>query len=156
MERKQDCQEGLQNSNITINGDDNHHHHHHIDDDEDLSLLKREIACHSLYSLLVESHLNCLKLCLGEMETIENIAMNHPMTAIPNQHAKLFTADRSELGKFMEAYCETLKKLKEEMEEPQQESMEFINLMYSQLDELLLDIPSSRGSEIIKSDGECK
>lgn len=36
-----------------------------------------------------------------------------------------------------EAYCVTLKKLKEEMEEPQQESLAFINHMYSQLDELL-------------------
>lgn len=42
-----------------------------------------------------------------------------------------------------EAYCVTLNQLKEAMEEPQQESMAFINLMYSQLDDLLLDIPST-------------
>ncbi|KAL1554016.1 KNOX1 domain [Salvia divinorum] len=145
MERKQGGEEGVQNSKITINGDDNHHDI----DAEGLSLLKREIACHSLFSLLVESHLNCLKLCLGKME---NNAINNPMSAaLPNQHANL---DRSELDKFMEAYCVTLKKLKEEMEEPQQESMEFINIMYSQLDDLLLDTPSSRGSEILRSGEE--
>ncbi|XP_041997487.1 homeobox protein knotted-1-like 1 [Salvia splendens] len=140
MERKQGGEEGVQNSKITINGDD-----------ENLSLLKREIACHSLFSLMVESHLNCLKLCLGKME---NNAINNPSASLPNQHANLFTADQSELDKFMEAYCVTLKKLKEEMEEPQQESMEFINIMYSQLDDLLLDTPSSRGSEILRSDEE--
>lgn len=35
-----------------------------------------------------------------------------------------------------EAYCNTLKKLKEAMEEPQKESMEFVNYMHSQLKEL--------------------
>ena len=127
MERKQGGEERVQNSKITINGDD-----------ENLSLLKREIACHSLFSLMVESHLNCLKvslslslllikgfclskivsrisyyiwiylnldlififsqLCLGKME---NNAINNPSDALPNQHANLFTADRSELDKFM-------------------------------------------------------
>lgn len=40
-----------------------------------------------------------------------------------------------------EAYCRTLKKVKEVIQEPQQESMEFINHMYSQLQDLLRDFP---------------
>ncbi|KAI3463569.1 hypothetical protein Pfo_020232, partial [Paulownia fortunei] len=135
MERKQDSQEEerVQSSTITINGDDE------ISEKEGLSVLKREIACHSLYGLLVESHLDCLKLCLGNMENIDSVI---DPTASPN-HPNLFRADRSELDQFMEAYCVALTKLKEVIEEPQQESMAFINYMYSQLEELLLEIPSS-------------
>lgn len=72
MERKQDSQEEeerVKSSNITINGDDDHHHDHEVsekdDDGEGLGILKREISCHSLYGLLVESHLDCLKVCFS-------------------------------------------------------------------------------------------
>ncbi|KAL0429645.1 UNVERIFIED_CONTAM: hypothetical protein Sradi_0590500 [Sesamum radiatum] len=86
-----------------------------------------------------------LQLCLGNVA--ENVDRNvvDQTTFNPN-HPNLFTSnDQSELDQFMEAYCMALKKVKEVMEEPQQESMAFINYMYSQLEELLLlDInPSS-------------
>ncbi|KAL8474493.1 hypothetical protein ACS0TY_031088 [Phlomoides rotata] len=132
MERKQGFQEErvLQSTNISINGND----------DGSLDMVKKEISCHSLYGLLVDSHLDCLKLCLGNDEDV----ITTP-TALPNQYPNFYAAHQSELDQFMEAYCVTLKKLKEVIEEPQQESMTFINLMYSQLDDLLLDLPSSRG-----------
>ncbi|GFP82421.1 hypothetical protein PHJA_000385100, partial [Phtheirospermum japonicum] len=78
--------------------------------------------------------------CLGKVDNIENVTFT-PTTTTPN----LFTSGQSELDQFMEAYCVALNKLKEVIEEPQQESMAFINYMYSQLEELLLaDIsPSS-------------
>ncbi|KAI9174231.1 hypothetical protein LWI28_014302 [Acer negundo] len=43
---------------------------------------------------------------------------------------------QSELDHFMEAYCKALSKLKEAMEEPQQETVAFINDMHSQLRDL--------------------
>ncbi|KAL8056448.1 hypothetical protein ABFX02_04G120300 [Erythranthe guttata] len=127
--------EKVQSSKITING--NKDILERESDDESI-LIKREIASHSLYSQLVHSHLDCLKLCyLGKME---NIVVDS--TALPNRPI-LFASHQSELDHFMEAYCMTLKKVKERIEEPQQESMAFIDQMYSQLGDLLIDFPSS-------------
>ncbi|GER54178.1 homeobox protein knotted-1-like 1 [Striga asiatica] len=131
------CEEGkkVESSRVSVNGDD----------EGNLSVLKREIACHSLYGHLVDSHLDCLKLCLGEkMENIEDVIFN-PISAPQLNHSpNLSTADQSELDQFMEAYCALLKKVKEVIEEPQQESMAFINYVYSQLEDLLhSDAPSS-------------
>ncbi|KAL7114459.1 hypothetical protein ACP275_04G122300 [Erythranthe tilingii] len=124
--------EKVQSSKITINGNKD------ILERESIDLIKREIASHSLYSQLLHSHLDCLKLCyLGKME---NIVVDQ--TANPSRPI-LFASHQSELDQFMEAYCMTLKKVKERMEEPQQESMAFIDQMYSQLGDLLIDFPSS-------------
>ncbi|KAK6127783.1 hypothetical protein DH2020_038492 [Rehmannia glutinosa] len=138
MERKPNGEEEErgQSSRVTINGN--------IDEKEDdddeglLSVLKKEIACHSLYGHLVESHLECLKMCLGHnMENIGNVI--DPTTFVNNPN--LLRANQSELDQFMEAYCMALNKVKEVIEEPQQESMAFINDMYSQLEELLMENP---------------
>ncbi|KAL7152739.1 hypothetical protein ABFS83_04G118500 [Erythranthe nasuta] len=140
MERKggEDIEEveKVQSSNITING--NKDILERESDDDESIILKREIASHSLYSQLVHSHLDCLKLCyLGKME---NIVVD---STAPPSRPILFASHQSELDQFMEAYCMTLKKVKERMEEPQQESMAFIDQMYSQLGDLLIDFPSS-------------
>ncbi|XP_038679411.1 homeobox protein knotted-1-like 8 [Tripterygium wilfordii] len=45
---------------------------------------------------------------------------------------------QSELDSFMEAYCSALRELKEALEQPQQETIAFINAMQSQLRELTL------------------
>ncbi|XP_011083332.1 homeobox protein knotted-1-like 1 [Sesamum indicum] len=136
MERKEEkvVQESSSN-NITINGDDDECDNF---EEEGFNLLKREIASHSLYALLLQSHLDCLKLCLGNVVEKVDHNVGDRTTFNPN-HPNLRTSDhQSELDQFMEAYCMTLKKVKEVMEEPQQESMAFINYMYSQLEELLL------------------
>ncbi|KAK4375780.1 hypothetical protein RND71_006457 [Anisodus tanguticus] len=118
--------------------------------------LKRKISCHSLYDLLVETHLDCLKVCLGitEIEKIEKAeaklsnykkpAISHTMdqAKLNNKFSSLTMDQPAELDNFMEAYCATLSKLKEAMEEPHLESIKFINHMYSQLSELM-ELPSS-------------
>ncbi|TXG50935.1 hypothetical protein EZV62_023459 [Acer yangbiense] len=48
---------------------------------------------------------------------------------------------QSELDHFMDAYCKALSKLKEAMEEPQQETVAFINDMHSQLRDLTTSNP---------------
>ncbi|CAA2986217.1 homeobox knotted-1-like 1 [Olea europaea subsp. europaea] len=93
---------------------------------EDDEILKKKISCHSLYGLLLDSHLDCLKMCLG----------NEEIRCIDTKEGashSCSSADQLELDQFMEAYCNTLKKLKEAMEEPLKESMEFVNYMHSQL-----------------------
>ncbi|KAL0290377.1 UNVERIFIED_CONTAM: hypothetical protein Scaly_2673000 [Sesamum calycinum] len=137
MERKEEkVVQQTSTNNITTNGDDDDECGN-FEEEECLNLLKREIASHSLYALLLQSHLDCLKLCLGNV--VENVDCNVvDQTTFKPNHPNLFTSDhQSELDQFMEAYCKTLKKVKEVMEEAQQESMAFINYMYSQLEELL-------------------
>ncbi|KAL2453356.1 hypothetical protein Adt_49144 [Abeliophyllum distichum] len=103
-------------------------------DEDEYSIFKRTIACHALYPILVESHLNCLKLSLGDNEDIESVAADIKLNSS--------VANQPDLDQFMEAYCMTLNKLREAMEEPQQESIAFIKNMHSQLAELM-EIPSS-------------
>ncbi|XP_015078699.1 protein KNATM [Solanum pennellii] len=119
--------------------------------------IKRKICCHSLYGLLVQTHLDCLKVCLGitEIDKIDqkteeksakyNKAISHTMdhqTELNNKFSSLTMDQPAELDNFMEAYCVALSKLKEAMEEPHLESIKFINHMYSQLSELM-ELPTS-------------
>ncbi|XP_059302592.1 homeobox protein knotted-1-like 8 isoform X1 [Lycium ferocissimum] len=117
--------------------------------------IKRKISCHSLYDLLVETHLDCLKqVCLGISETeIEKaeaklskykkpITRTMDQAELNNKFSSLTMDQPAELDNFMEAYCVALSKLKEAMEEPHFESLKFINHMYSQLSELM-ELPSS-------------
>ncbi|KAJ4710108.1 Homeobox protein knotted-1-like 1 [Melia azedarach] len=100
------------------------------EEDDGEEILKRRISSHPLYGQLIETHLNCLKVGLGEIgEVAENL--NQPdLNLLP----KIPTS--SELDRFMEAYCFTLKKLKEALEEPLKETSSFIEEMYIQLKEL--------------------
>ncbi|KAL3617606.1 KNOX1 domain [Castilleja foliolosa] len=137
MERKANVEEEgerVQSSRVTINGNDEVSQKQ----EEGLSVLKREIACHSLYGHMIESHLECLKLCLGNVNNVDENVTFTPTPLQPLNHPNLFTSHQSELDQFMEAYCVALNQLKEVIEVPQQESMAFINYMYSQLEELLL------------------
>ncbi|KAL2459624.1 Homeobox protein knotted-1-like 12 [Forsythia ovata] len=118
------------------------------EDDQIISnILKKKISCHSLYGLLLDSHLDCLKMCSGN-EGIRCIDTN--VAAATQLLHSLSTAesDQLELDQFMEAYCNTLKKLKEALEEPQKESMEFINYMHSQLKELMDNKSSGDSREV--------
>ncbi|KAL3835376.1 hypothetical protein ACJIZ3_010112 [Penstemon smallii] len=131
-----------------IHHDHDHDHFDHGEEssDHNVDILKKEIACHTLYRPLIQSHLECLKLCL---DNNKNDLQFEPIK-LGNQ-PNLLKPGRPELDYFMEAYCMTLNKLKEAMEEPQQESMAFINYMYSQLNELAVEIPSSTTSSVTNS-----
>ncbi|XP_062115236.1 homeobox protein knotted-1-like 1 [Humulus lupulus] len=98
-------------------------------EEEDNEILKRRISDHPLYRLLLQSHLDCLKVGgdNGQFK-IKNTERRH--------HLKQQGNNCLELDQFMEAYCIALGKLKEEFEEPQQKSMAFISRMHSQLIQL--------------------
>ncbi|MCD7453452.1 Fused compound leaf [Datura stramonium] len=140
--------------NISKHGDAVLQQHNEEEEEEEI---KRKISCHSLYDLLVQTHLDCLKVCLGitDIDKIEKAEeksskYNKVLISRTNDHqAELNTKFSSltmdqpaELDNFMEAYCVALSKLKEAMEEPHLESIKFINHMYSQLSELM-ELPSS-------------
>ncbi|XP_055831669.1 homeobox protein knotted-1-like 6 isoform X2 [Solanum dulcamara] len=129
--------------------------------------IKRKICCHSLYDLLVETHLDCLKVCLGitEIDKIDQKVEEKPskykkvisrtmdhQAELNNKFSSLTMDQPAELDNFMEAYCVALSKLKEAMEEPHLESIKFINHMYSQLSELM-ELPSSPSSTPSNFDG---
>ncbi|XP_052186129.1 homeobox protein knotted-1-like 2 [Diospyros lotus] len=103
------------------------------EEEEDKETLKKRISSHPLYALLIDIHINCLKVGLGD-----DVGGVHDATPTVNQTKNELnptTAD-SDLDEFMEVYCKALSKLKEEMEEPLQESEAFIDAMYVQLREL--------------------
>ncbi|XP_019465357.1 PREDICTED: homeobox protein knotted-1-like 2, partial [Lupinus angustifolius] len=104
-------------------------------EEENNEILERRISSHPLYGLLVETHLECLK--VGDISNLDSeLKMNHQMQAMKKQNLGMFT--QSQLDRFMEAYCLALSQLKEAMEELQKKSMTFINNMHSQLRELTM------------------
>ncbi|XP_073015873.1 homeobox protein knotted-1-like 1 [Primulina eburnea] len=144
MERKWDCEDPQEDAACGYSAVVNDDHYgekagkEEEDVNGDIGLLKREISCHALYESLVQSHLECLKLCCN----LDNIQSAIDPMASDDHQNQLQMSHQSELDQFMEAYCMALKELKGSMEEPQQESMAFINYMYSQLKEVV-GIPSS-------------
>ncbi|XP_010663717.1 homeobox protein knotted-1-like 1 isoform X1 [Vitis vinifera] len=106
-----------------------------LEEEEERKMLKRRISCHPLYGFLVEAHLDCLKVGLGSNDGKPGKSHKSDEKKRHNQPS-LSMYSQSELDHFMEAYCTTLTKLKEAMEEPQQETLAFINSMQSQLEEL--------------------
>ncbi|XP_021821176.1 homeobox protein knotted-1-like 1 [Prunus avium] len=94
-------------------------------------VLKRTISGHPLYGLLMENHINCLKVGLGE--NIGEIGV----TSIEKDKLKAAAIPTSsDLDQFMEAYCDALNKLKEAIEDPIKETTSFITDMYAQLEDL--------------------
>ncbi|KAK9925713.1 hypothetical protein M0R45_022983 [Rubus argutus] len=107
-----------------------------INQDDDDETLKTRISAHPLYGLLVETHLDCLKVgVFGDDDQEENVDTLRDYMKLPDNH-KPSNLGESELDHFMEAYCLALRKLKEAMEEPHQKSMSFITNMHLQLKEL--------------------
>ncbi|KAH0976071.1 hypothetical protein GBA52_017970 [Prunus armeniaca] len=102
---------------------------------EDHEILKNRISTHPLYGLLVEAHLDCLKVggISGDLDLEGDVSRD--MKQLDNKY-KASENRQSDLDHFMEAYCLALGKLKEAMEEPQQTSMAFISNMHLQLKEL--------------------
>ncbi|KAI9080062.1 hypothetical protein K1719_037995 [Acacia pycnantha] len=118
-------------------------------EEKDNEILKSRISNHPIFDLLVEQHLNCLKVA-GDISKLEKAKkIDRKKKAMKKHNLGMF--NHSELDHFMEAYCMTLGKLKEAMEEPQTESLAFINNMHSQLkdltDGLALSSPSSSTSK---------
>ncbi|KAK9278186.1 hypothetical protein L1049_027746 [Liquidambar formosana] len=104
------------------------------EDEEEMEILKRRISSHPLYGLLVDSHLDCLKVGLGNVVDIDT--SHRIVQKQADSRSSLSMFNQEELDQFMEAYCTALNKLKEAMEEPHLETMAFINSMHSQLKDL--------------------
>ncbi|XP_010271234.1 PREDICTED: homeobox protein knotted-1-like 6 isoform X1 [Nelumbo nucifera] len=102
------------------------------EDGEDEEVLKRRISCHPLYGLLIETHLDCLKVSLGDIGEASRNAFNPDI--IKSDSSMSYCSD---LDHFMATYCMALSELKEAMEEPLQETTAFINGMYFQLMDLM-------------------
>ncbi|KAG8637567.1 protein KNATM [Manihot esculenta] len=112
-------------------------------EEEEEEILKKRILLHPLFSLLVETHIDCIKVALGEIQD------NDKANGKEEAKLKLETlncADISEFDLFMEAYCIMLNKLKEAMKEPLQETESFIEGMYKQLNEINENHPEPNSS----------
>ncbi|KAJ6418645.1 hypothetical protein OIU84_001918 [Salix udensis] len=101
-------------------------------DTAEAELLKKRISNHPLYGLLVKTHIDCLK--VGSIGGVDESPRVRPK--LPSQFPNPSSLSQPELDSFMEAYCFALSKLKEAMEEPQQETAAFISSMHLQLKEL--------------------
>ncbi|MED6167434.1 Homeobox protein knotted-1-like, partial [Stylosanthes scabra] len=67
------------------------------DDEENNEILKRRISNHPLYGLLVEAHLECLK--VGDISNLERQLKIDPIQAMKQQNLNMFS--QSELDLFM-------------------------------------------------------
>ncbi|KAK7407703.1 hypothetical protein VNO78_09723 [Psophocarpus tetragonolobus] len=102
---------------------------------ENEDVLKKIISTHPLYEVLIQTHINCLK--VGFAGTEEFDATSDAWKKLINSKSKATPCpNTSELDHFMEAYCMALRKLKEAIEEPTKETNAFIRATYLQLSEL--------------------
>ncbi|KDP24827.1 hypothetical protein JCGZ_25311 [Jatropha curcas] len=104
---------------------------------EEAETLKKRISSHPLYGLLVQTHMDCLK--VGSIGDIDQSDPMKKKQAVKKPSSS--SLSQPELDHFMEAYCLALSKLKEAMEEPQHETVAFINNMHVQLRELTTTFP---------------
>ncbi|KAL5070962.1 hypothetical protein RYX36_021849 [Vicia faba] len=103
--------------------------------ENDEEAIKKIIASHPLFEVLIESHINCLK--VGSEDAGEFDIKPDAWKKLVNTKSKETTSpNTSEIDHFMEAYCMALDKLKELIEEPTKEANAFINSAYIQLKEL--------------------
>ncbi|CAH8353889.1 unnamed protein product [Eruca vesicaria subsp. sativa] len=131
MEVKKDENSFLQNKKQEIN--------QNTKEDEEENLKKR-ISSHPLYGLLLHSHLSCLKVCSGDFDSPEimNTTDDLALTKLSLHSDSPPDATSSELDQFMEAYCLTLRELKEAMEKPLIETHSFMDAVYNQLNDIVL------------------
>ncbi|XP_010496507.1 PREDICTED: protein KNATM-like [Camelina sativa] len=133
MEVKKDENSFLENMKEEIN--------QNIKEEEaEEEILKKRISSHPLYGLLLHSHLNCLKVCSGDFDSPEimNTADDLSLTKL-SLHSDISTeASSSELDQFMEAYCSSLRELKEAMEKPLMETHRFVDAVYNQLNDIVM------------------
>ncbi|KAE8726570.1 Frataxin-like protein [Hibiscus syriacus] len=128
---------------MEANKSEDHHQEEEAGDSDDVELLKTRISSHPLYGRLVQNHLNCLK--VGGIDNSGTSSKgNQRQTELYNSSNNIkknpcsssMHLNQSDLDLFMEGYCWALAKLKEAMEEPQLETIAFINGMHSQLRDL--------------------
>ncbi|KAJ0095755.1 hypothetical protein Patl1_15583 [Pistacia atlantica] len=119
---------------VEINGESSENNAHVVsfvaEEEEEEVILKKSISSHVLFGLLIQTHLNCLKVNLESLAQQIQQTINLTFTPKPT------IPTSSELDRFMEAYCNMLGKLKEAIEEPLQETTSFIDAMYIQLRDL--------------------
>ncbi|KAL0723490.1 hypothetical protein Bca4012_038089 [Brassica carinata] len=133
MEGKKDENTFLQNMKQEINQNTQ-------EEEEKNEILKKRISSHPLYGLLLHSHLSCLKVCSGDfdspgmMNTVDDLAL----TKLSIHSDSSLEATTSELDQFMEAYCLTLRELREAMEKPLIETHLFMDAVYNQLNDIVL------------------
>ncbi|AEE29221.1 hypothetical protein AtNW77_Chr1g0016281 [Arabidopsis thaliana] len=110
---------------------------------EEEEILKKRISSHPLYGLLLHSHLNCLKVCSGDFDSPEimNTADDLALSKLSLHPDSSSEATSSELDQFMEAYCSTLRELKEAMEKPLTETHRFVDAVYTQLNDIVMSSP---------------
>ncbi|KAG7597062.1 KNOX2 [Arabidopsis suecica] len=108
--------------------------------EEKEEILKKRISSHPLYGLLLHSHLNCLKVCSGDFDSPEimNTADDLAISKLSLHPDSSSEATSSELDQFMEAYCSTLRELKEAMEKPLIETHRFVDAVYTQLNDIVM------------------
>ncbi|CAH2037648.1 unnamed protein product [Thlaspi arvense] len=113
------------------------------EEEEGEEILKKRISSHPLYELLLSSHLGCLKVCSGDFESPEimNTADNLSLTKLSLHTDSSPETTSSELDQFMEAYCSTLRELKEAMEKPLVETHRFMEAVYTQLNDIVMSSP---------------
>ncbi|KAJ4915806.1 hypothetical protein Rs2_01356 [Raphanus sativus] len=134
MEVKKDENSSLQNMKHEINQKTK-------EEEEESEILKKRISTHPLYGLLLHSHLSCLKVCSGDFDSPEimNTADDLTLTKLSlHSDSSLESTSSSELDQFMEAYCLTLRELKEAMEKPLIETHRFMDAVYNQLNDIVL------------------
>ncbi|CAL9215023.1 unnamed protein product [Arabidopsis halleri] len=109
-------------------------------EEEKEEILKKRISSHPLYGLLLHSHLNCLKVCSGDFDSPEimNTADDLAISKLSLHPDSSSEATSSELDQFMEAYCSTLRELKEAMEKPLIETHRFVDAVYTQLNDIVM------------------
>ncbi|KAG7591701.1 KNOX2 [Arabidopsis thaliana x Arabidopsis arenosa] len=109
-------------------------------EEEKEEILKKRISSHPLYGLLLHSHLNCLKVCSGDFDSPEimNTADDLAISKLSLHPDSSSETTSSELDQFMEAYCSTLRELKEAMEKPLIETHRFVDAVYTQLNDIVM------------------
>ncbi|PON68118.1 Knotted-like MEINOX transcription factor [Trema orientale] len=107
-----------------------------FEEDDEEALMKRMISEHPLFELLIETHINCLKVGSGEID--DAVTQTNSLHEANNRYSGTTNINpiSPELDNFMEAYCMALNKLKEAVEEPLKDATSFITNMYAQLKDL--------------------
>ncbi|WJX16786.1 hypothetical protein P8452_06775 [Trifolium repens] len=104
------------------------------ENENDEEILKKIVASHPLFEVMIESHINCLK--VGSEDGGIDIISDAWKKLVNTKSKAAISPNTSELDHFMEAYCMALSNLKEVIEEPTKEAKSFINATYIQLQEL--------------------
>ncbi|CAA0822338.1 Homeobox protein knotted-1-like 6 [Striga hermonthica] len=96
-------------------------------------VIKAQIASHPLYPTLLSAYIQCRK--VGAPPEMASVLEEINHESLPMSTCSHIGAD-PELDRFMESYCEALKKYKEEVSKPFDEATNFLSKIQSQLTDL--------------------